>query len=76
MVRTSLNGDGFPNALSYLYHSEKRKLVRRFYLLVLVATCHIQPGLWTAYLDTTLPMEIVRELKTGDVGTFTATRLI
>ncbi|CDS40511.1 protein of unknown function DUF2013 [Echinococcus multilocularis] len=68
MVCTCLSDDRLPLALSYLYQREKRALVRRFYLLVAVATCHIQPAVWPVYLDSGLPMEIIREIMFSDVG--------
>ncbi|KAL5112055.1 NCK-interacting protein with SH3 domain [Taenia crassiceps] len=68
MVCTCLSDDRLPLALSYLYQREKSARVRRFYLLVAMATCHIQPAVWPVYLDSGLPMEIIRELRSSDVG--------
>lgn len=68
MVCTCLSDDRLPLALSYLYQGEKSALVRRFYLLVAMATCHIQPAVWPVYLDSGLPMEIIREIRSSDVG--------
>ncbi|KAL5962334.1 NCK-interacting protein with SH3 domain [Taenia solium] len=68
MVCTCLSDDRLPLALSYLYQGEKNVLVRRFYLLVAMATCHIQPAVWPVYLDSGLPMEIIREIRSSDVG--------
>ncbi|VDD82282.1 unnamed protein product [Mesocestoides corti] len=67
MVRTFLSDDRLPVILSYLYQREKRAVVRRFYLLISVATCHIQPTIWSVYLDSGLPMEVIRELKSSEI---------
>ncbi|VDM34217.1 unnamed protein product, partial [Hydatigera taeniaeformis] len=67
MVRTCLSDDRLPLALSHLYQGEKSVLIRRFYLLVTVATCHIQPAVWPVYLDSGLPLEIIREIRSSDV---------
>ena len=70
MVRTCLSDDRLPLSLSYLYQVEKRGLVRRFYLLVVVATCQIQPAVWPVYVDSGLPLEIIREIRTSDIGKY------
>uniref|UniRef100_A0A0X3PVR1 NCK-interacting protein with SH3 domain n=1 Tax=Schistocephalus solidus TaxID=70667 RepID=A0A0X3PVR1_SCHSO len=62
MVRTFLRDDRLPQTLSSLYQMEKKPLVRRFYLLLVIATCHIQPAVTPDYLESVLPMEILRVL--------------
>ncbi|KAL7062030.1 hypothetical protein AAHC03_01247 [Spirometra sp. Aus1] len=62
MVRTFLRDDRLPQTLSFLYQMEKKPLIRRFYLLLVIATCHIQPAVTPDYLESVLPLEILRVL--------------
>ncbi|VDN14496.1 unnamed protein product [Dibothriocephalus latus] len=62
MVRTFLRDDRLPQTLSFLYQMEKKPLIRRFYLLLVIATCHIQPAVTPDYLESVLPVEILRVL--------------
>ncbi|KAM7539593.1 hypothetical protein Aperf_G00000026313 [Anoplocephala perfoliata] len=68
MVCRCISDDDFPMALSYLYQQERRSLVRRFYLLVVVAICHIQPRTWNVLLDSCIPVEIMREIRSSELA--------
>ncbi|VDO04799.1 unnamed protein product [Rodentolepis nana] len=68
MVCRCVTEDDFPLALSYLYQRERRSIVRRFYLLIVVAICHIQPRIWNVFLDSCIPMEIIREIGSSDLA--------
>ncbi|KAM3172827.1 hypothetical protein ACTXT7_013743 [Hymenolepis weldensis] len=68
MVCRCITEDDFPLALSYLYQRKKRSLVRRFYLLIVVAICHIQPQIWNVFLDSCIPMEIIREIRSSELA--------
>nr|CDS31184.1 protein of unknown function DUF2013 [Hymenolepis microstoma] len=68
MVCRCIIEDDFPLALSYLHQRERRPIVRRFYLLIVVAICHIQPRIWNVFIDSCIPMEIIREIGSSELA--------